>query len=292
MKARRIKRRQLARAQAERKSSAIALVALGGGVVLVLVLLTLGARHLTPQTVGPQVARGEKINLTETNLAPLTNANLAATNLPPQAAAAQVPRGEKINLTITPGTNLALTHANFAATNLSAADTNLIGLPLAPLVTNTVPRTVVIAGETYKGVTFGQLAGFSFQVTKEIGSKYTEPLVATAKVLEQIPPDLKELNEQAVALTGYMLPVKLNEGLVTNFMLLPNTLGCCFGRMPRINEFVIVNTTGKGFKPMKDIPITIGGTFRVGAIRNEYRLMGIYQMDCEQVVEASSLTAR
>lgn len=258
MKARRIKRRLLAHAKAERKSAAIALLILVGTVVLGCTLLTLGPSCATPQSV-----------------------------------AAQVLRGEKINLTITTETNLAtLTNANFAATNPPIADPNLVGLPLAPLVTNTAAASVTIEGEKYRTVSFGQLAGFRFKITEDILSMNTDAQVATGKVLEQIPPDLRKLNEQAVALTGYMLPVKLHEGLVTHFMLLPNTLGCCYGRKPRINDVVIVNTAGKGVKAMKDIPITIAGTFHVGAIRNNDRLIGIYQMDCERVVEASSLTSK
>ncbi|HUK81290.1 MAG TPA: hypothetical protein VLZ12_01525, partial [Verrucomicrobiae bacterium] len=64
------------------------------------------------------------------------------------------------------------------------------------------------------------------------------------------------------------------------------------GRMPRINEIIIVNTSGKGVKLLKDIPISVLGTFHVGAIRNHNYLIGIYQMDCERVVEANSLTAK
>ena len=43
-------------------------------------------------------------------------------------------------------------------------------------------------------------------------------------------------------------------------------------------------------KPIElKIPITIAGTFHVGAIRNDGRLIGIYQMNCEQVIEAATL---
>lgn len=211
--------------------------------------------------------------------------------LTPQQVVAQVLRGEKIGtLSVTAETNLSVANnAAFVPTNLLSSDTNQIGLPLAPEITNVVARNVMIGGEKYQMVPFSKLAGFDFKMSDEILSIETGSLVPNGKVLEQIPSDLKILNERAVALTGFMLPVKMNEGLVTDFMLLPNTMTCCFGRVPRINEVIIVNTTGKGFKNMKDIAITIAGTFRVGAIRNDERLIGIYQMDCEQVVEAATL---
>jgi hypothetical protein len=218
---------------------------------------------------------------------------LSPTCLTPQQVAAQVLRGEKIGaLTVTTETNLSgatVTATQLPATNILSTDTNKLGIPLAAVVTNATARVVSIAGDKYQMTSFRQLAGFPFQITTEILAVESDPLLATSKVLEQIPPEVKKLNERAVALTGFMLPVKFNEGLVTDFMLLPNTMGCCYGRMPRVNEIIIVNTTGKGFKHLKDIPITIAGTFHVGAIRNDGRLIGIYQMDCEQVIEAAAL---
>jgi len=256
MRARNKKRQQAAAARATRRSLGLGLLGCGLGAALIGGLLMMSPSCLTPQLVAAQVLRGEKIG----------------------------------NLSITTETNLTtLTNASFVPPNPPASATNLVGLPLAPEVTNTTLQAVQIEGDTYQFSSFGKLAGFGFRLTEEMLSMEIDPQVAKVKVLEQIPPDIKKLNERAVALTGYMLPVKLHEGRVTDFMLLPNTTACCYGRMPRINEIVIVNTTGKGFKPMKDIAITIAGTFHVGAIRNDNRLIGIYQMDCEHVVEAASL---
>ena len=219
---------------------------------------------------------------------------LSPTCLTSQQVAAQVLRGEKIStVSVTAETNLPpVTNAALVPGNGLSSDTYKIGLTFAPEVTNVVARTVIIGGEKYQMASFRQLAGFAFELSEEILSIETEPRFASSKVLEQIPSDLKKLNERGVALTGFMLPVKMNEGLVTDFMLLPNTMACCYGRTPRINEVVIVTTTGKGFKPMKDIPITIAGTLHVGAIRNDSRLIGIYQMDCEMVVEAATLNSQ
>lgn len=176
--------------------------------------------------------------------------------------------------------------------NSATTGTTNIGLLPATVVTNTPPPIVVVNGEKFRSLSYQSLSSFRFNVSDEMSRPEAEPLVATARVLDQIPPELKAMNEKAVALTGYMLPVKTSEGLVTDFMLLPNTMGCCYGRMPRINEIIIVNTSGKGVKLLKDIPVSVRGTFHVGAIRNNNYLIGIYQMDCERVVEANSLTAK
>ena len=209
---------------------------------------------------------------------------------PDMAAAGPTIRGEKIEAL--PAPSSALTNPNVSATNHSATATNNIGLSPAAVVTNPLPPIITVAGDKYRSLSYQSLASFRFNVSAEMSRPDADPLVATARVLERIPGEVKTMNERAVALTGLMLPVKWNEGLVTDFMLLPNTMGCCYGRIPRINEIIIVNTSGKGVKLMKDVPVSVLGTFHVGAIRNNNYLAGIYQMDCERVVEASALNSK
>ena len=258
MQGRRNNWKRAAEVKANRRSVALVVAGCGAGLLLFGSVLLLSPACLTSQQVAAQVLRGEKIG----NLSVVTESNLPST-----------------------------TNSSLAPAVLLSADTNRLGLPLAAVVTNAAPRSVAIGGDKYQMVSFGELAGFLFKISAEILSMETESSLATGKVLDQIPADIKKLNEHAVALTGFMLPVKFNEGLVTDFMLLPNTLGCCYGRMPRINEVIIVSTTGHGFKHLKDVPVTVAGTFHVGAIRNDNRLIGIYQMDCEQVVEAATLNS-
>ncbi len=218
--------------------------------------------------------------------------SIAPPCLTPRAVATQVLRGDKLNLSVTTETNLVgLTNQAFVPTNFLSGKGNVVGIPLASAVTNAARSEVTIDGGRYRTATFQQLAGFEFEVTEEMIRPDASPSTATAQALDHIPPDVKALNGKAVALTGYMLPVKWRERLVTDFMLLPNTMGCCYGRMPRINEIIIVNTSGKGVTLMRDIPVCVLGTFHVGAIRNNNYLIGIYQMDCEHVVETRSLTS-
>jgi hypothetical protein len=112
-----------------------------------------------------------------------------------------------------------------------------------------------------------------------------DPEAATKRVLEQIPTAVKAFREKAVALTGFMIPVDWKDGLVTDFMLLPNRMCCCYGMTPRINDLVVVHTSGRGVKAVQDVPMSVLGTFHAGAIRVDGYLIGIYQIDCERVVD-------
>jgi hypothetical protein len=203
-----------------------------------------------------------------------------------RAIAAQVLRGDKIALTLSTETNSpAQKSTNSIAPSISGTNaTDYSGgwtaLLFAAGITNATPSMVTVNGEIFRLLPYSFLTSFRLDLHDEM---------TTAQTLGKIPGEVKAYNEKSVALTGYMLPIKVNEGLVTDFLLLPNTLSCCYGTTPRINEIIVVKTTGKGVKAKKDIPISVLGTLHVGAIRNNEHLIGIYQMDCERIVEPSTL---
>lgn len=98
---------------------------------------------------------------------------------------------------------------------------------------------------------------------------------------EQIPELVKSLDGQRVAITGFMLPVDFEQGKVTSFILLNNQMGCCFGIMPRMNEFIYVKMKpNTSTKFMTDIPITVLGKFEIG----QDNLIGsLYGIEAEKV---------
>jgi hypothetical protein len=254
-------RKQAAPARANRR--VVTLTWLGWGMVAILGGAIFGPdpQLLSAQTVAAPVVRGEKLT------SPMAS---AVTNSPPPP-------------------NQVLAPTNVAEAKLPGNDSSRGALVPAPEVARTVSRPVTIGGDNYTMLTFNQLAGYILRLPRELLAPDVDPEFIATTVLANIPPAVKQYNEQAVALTGYMLPTKMNEGKVTEFMLLPNTMACCFGKMPRINEIVQVRTTGKGFQHWNDTPIVVAGTFHVGAITNGTRVVGIYRLDCEQIIEADSL---
>ena len=83
-----------------------------------------------------------------------------------------------------------------------------------------------------------------------------------------------------------MLPVQTREGLTTDSPLLRNQSACCYGVMPRINEWAVVRTSGKGVKVTMDTPVTVLGTFHVEEMRENGTLTSIYQLDCDRVINS------
>ena len=161
-------------------------------------------------------------------------------------------------------------------------------------------------------VTFDQLASFEYEMPDEFGDPDEEPedlepgdgaggadegpaaeagpavgpaTAETAKAEEedQIPASVRKFNKKRVALEGFMLPLKVEDGLVTELLVMRDQSMCCFGSVPKINEWVSVRMTGKGVDPVMDEPVTLYGTLKVGEVRENGYLVGIYEMDGERL---------
>jgi hypothetical protein len=137
-------------------------------------------------------------------------------------------------------------------------------------------------GDGYEAVGFDRLASYTFTPPDY------DPTVPNAKPpsgADQIPAAIKALDRKKVAVTGYMLPTKMEKGLVVEFLLVKDAMLCCYGVMPKVNEWVVVKMTGGGVKPLMDIPITFDGTLRVGEMYENGYLTGVYLLEGDRQAE-------
>lgn len=126
-------------------------------------------------------------------------------------------------------------------------------------------------------VGFERLAAFDFTApSDESGAKEADA---------QIPASVKELDAKKVAVTGFMLPVKMDQGLVTEFLLVRDPMMCCYGVMPKVNEWVVVKMNGKGVAPLMDVPVTFEGTLAVGQLYESGYLTGLYLLKGDRLVK-------
>ncbi len=134
----------------------------------------------------------------------------------------------------------------------------------------------------YDVVGFDLLASFEF-----VAPEYdpSGPNVTPPSGAHQIPAPIKALDQRKVAVTGFMLPTKMEGGLVKEFLLVKDAMLCCYGAMPKINEWVVVKMTGKGVKPLMDVPITFEGKLNVGEMYENGYLTGLYLLDGDRMSE-------
>jgi hypothetical protein len=156
------------------------------------------------------------------------------------------------------------------------------GEPIQPAKAFEKPTNAVAAAEstTKSGALelgFDRLAGFAYVVPEYTGT--TPPPTPNTN---QIPAAIKGFDGRKVAIKGFMLPLKVKEGKVTEMLLMRDQSMCCFGAVPKINEFLTVKMVGDGTKAVMDQAVTLVGTLKVGEFSENGYLLGIYQMDGER----------
>lgn len=160
------------------------------------------------------------------------------------------------------------------------------GEPIKPLQPSSSPATLAPAAPSAEAskngefltVGFDKLSSFKYEVPEDNGKP--DPAADPDK---QIPQTVKDMGGKRVALKGFMLPLKVESGLVTELLIMRDQSMCCYGAVPKINEWVSVKMTGKGVKPVMDQPVMFYGKLKVGAIRENGYLVGIYAMDGEKM---------
>ena len=166
----------------------------------------------------------------------------------------------------------------------------LILLPGAPTLAqlpspNEVDHTAVkttIDGQAVYEVGFEKLAAFPYEIV-DAATGATPEEIEAAKADDQVPDWIRVYDRERIALTGYMLPLKVEDGLTTKFIMMRDVSTCCFGNVPNMNEYVIVSMTADGIAPVQDVPVVLIGTFRIEEVYDETGyLTSLFQMDGEK----------
>lgn len=135
-----------------------------------------------------------------------------------------------------------------------------------------------VAGEQMFIVGFEKLAAFEYTVVDSATGASEEEMEA-AKKRDQIPAWVRVYDRQRVALTGFMLPLAVENGLARKFIMMRDITTCCFGNVPNMNEYVIVTMKGAGVKPLQDVPVVLTGVFKIDEIYEGGYLTSIFQME-------------
>tara|TARA_A100001037_G_C14835039_1_gene493860 strand:- start:18 stop:539 length:522 start_codon:yes stop_codon:yes gene_type:complete len=133
----------------------------------------------------------------------------------------------------------------------------------------------------YSIVDFKDLSGFKYEVPDD---PITNPKAKAILENNKIPETVQKLNKKKVVITGYMLPLRVEDGKITEFLVLRDQSACCFGAVPKINEWINVRMPkGKGVKPLMDVKVTFFGILKVGEVLENGYLVGIYEMDGHKI---------
>jgi hypothetical protein len=132
----------------------------------------------------------------------------------------------------------------------------------------------------YLKLGFDQLASYTFN--PPAFDPTVSPSAKPPTGEEQIPAAVKAWSGKKVVVTGYMVPVKMEKGLVTEFLLMRNTMSCCYGAVPNMNEWIVVRMK-KGVPPLMDVPVQFYGELKVGAMFENGYMTGLYELQGEKM---------
>ncbi len=141
-------------------------------------------------------------------------------------------------------------------------------------------------------VTFAALGSFPYEIPdREAILESGDP---TKSPVDQIPPEIRELNDAKVVLVGFMVPIDVDRrGQIKSFALTQNQMFCCFGVPPSMNEWVMVEMgEGETAEYVSDLPIAVFGDFKVGEEIEDGYVMSVYRMAGREVMDVRELIKR
>lgn len=100
---------------------------------------------------------------------------------------------------------------------------------------------------------------------------------------DQIPPEVLAFDGQQVEIEGFMLVSRFAHGEVHSFELSRHYMGCCFGRAPRMNEWIVVDAP-EGVEAKIGATMRIRGVLQVGELKDESGWVeSVYRMTVDEV---------
>jgi len=144
-----------------------------------------------------------------------------------------------------------------------------------------VPAEVVINGRKVLDMGFATLSSFPYKVV-DIASGATKEQIEAAAQQDQIPPAVHAYDGKAVVLTGFMMPLQLEGGLTKKFVMMKDINTCCYGAIPQMNDYVVVEMKGDGIESIQDIPVRLTGVLHIAEKREEGYVVSLFEMDGEK----------
>jgi hypothetical protein len=101
-----------------------------------------------------------------------------------------------------------------------------------------------------------------------------------------VPPEIRDLNGRKIAILGYMVPVDYEAEGTNRFVLLKCTLACCYGKLPRVNEWIDVTMEGGKRVPFyQDEPVWVYGRLEVAEEIEGGNLVGLYWLHADKLTK-------
>lgn len=146
------------------------------------------------------------------------------------------------------------------------------------------PTKVVIDGKDAFAVGFDKLSAFPYTIV-DSGTGASPEEIEQAKKRDQVPEWIRIYHNKRVALTGYLMPLQVENGLAKKFVMMKDINTCCYGAVPNMNDYVVVSMK-EGVRPIQDVPVELVGVLRVEEKYEGGYITALFQMEGEKFLGA------
>src|SRR3954468_18172757 len=147
------------------------------------------------------------------------------------------------------------------------------------------PTKIVIDGKPAFSLGFEKLSAFPYKIV-DIGTGANAQEIAQARKVDQVPAWIRVYHNQRISLTGYLMPLQMENGLTKKFVVMKDINTCCYGAVPNMNDYVVVAMKGEGIKPVQDVPVELVGLLKVEEKYENGYVTSLFQMDGEKFLGA------
>lgn len=149
------------------------------------------------------------------------------------------------------------------------------------------PVMVKIDGEEMYSVGFDKLASFPYTIV-DAGTGATPAEIETARKRDQVPDWIRIYHEKRVMITGYMMPLVTEKGgLTKKFVIMKDVNTCCYGAVPNMNDYMVVEMKGNAVPAVPDVPVQLIGTLKIEEKYEDGYITALFQLSGEKFLGAA-----
>lgn len=168
------------------------------------------------------------------------------------------------------------------ADQVKAEDKTLVPQgPLSTVKKDDTPVPYPKDGDYYQ-LNFDILSSFPAD-TPPLNNPRQDPRIKRKPPAAQVPPAIQALDGKRISVAGFMIPMNTDKDRVLSFILAQTRGSCCYGLVPKLNQWIYVEMSGTTVDNVMDVPITVFGTLSIHNLNTQNKDWCLYRMSGDKV---------
>jgi len=143
------------------------------------------------------------------------------------------------------------------------------------------PAMVKLDGQDVYVVGFDALSAFDYTIV-DAGTGATPAQIEEARRRDPVPDWVRFYQDKRIVLTGYLMPLQVENGRSKRFVMMKDVTTCCYGTVPNMNDYVVVAMKGDGVAVVQDMPVALVGMLHIEQKYENGYITALYQMAGEK----------